>query len=587
MAVKILGLCGAQPEANDTLTQWLTMCAGVDGSNTLPTQLHQRCATCEYANVAQSGLTQNTTTLEPAGIMGPDSTLPQAPVQESVAAVVHKRDAQAAENMLTIDLTNIKLPDETTIDIDAVLKGVLGAEGGPSEGGVSPHKLEPYMLCERKGYWASVRGLTRKTKPSYFSIGSAFHAAMELYFGGGGRRDPFEVTDALLAAGAPEMAGQVKRMIHSYLGKYGVEMAACWDIRAIEQQFTHFEGPFRIGGKSMYLPMTCRIDLLTALLNPGQPRQPYGHHPNGVWMLDYKTASRYDANLVSSYNRNVQFRMNAYIFAKSHADKWGKLNGVIVDIVLKKRKIDKQNGAERLQVSVSDVDLQDVEDYYVRCAYELAAKAADATYAKDYRMWDCNDAACQGKYGPCPYYDLCDYGESMVSQYRVAPSHIVDPSKFLQPQKQELQRRKDARIKQAEEAGVETAETKRKKNTELRKENKALVLHFIETEEDRPFHLVKPSELSEALENEKQPVVRKLVAQIIQDRCAGTAGTKYIMMVGAEDAPEELGITYKETGLSWQFRSMKGTLSWSVLAKYLTRHWWDPATNETSSASRK
>jgi hypothetical protein len=134
---------------------------------------------------------------------------------------------------------------------------------------------------------------------------------------------------------------------------------------------------------------------------------------------------------------------------------------------------------------------------------------------------------------------------------------------------------------------VETPETKRKKSANLRKENKDLVLHFIETEEDRPFHLVEPGELAEALENEKQPAVRKLVAEIIAARCAGATGTKYTMMVGDESAPEELVITYKETGLSWVFRSMRGTLGWAALAKYLTRHWWDPAANATSTAPRK
>lgn len=184
------------------------------------------------------------------------------------------------------------LGGEESVNIDESLATVPGLTGGPSRGGFSWHTLELPMHCWRLAYYSLVLGLVPKRAQHALSFGSLYHACWEIWYKSGGARRYDEPCDAVRKAGAPKLAGAVQKLVYVELLKYAQEEATTWDIRAVEQNAVFWGEPERINGKLVYLPFSCRHDMLIGKRAPGAPCAPAGPLASGIWVVDRKCLHR-------------------------------------------------------------------------------------------------------------------------------------------------------------------------------------------------------------------------------------------------------------------------------------------------------
>ena len=607
----LMGTCGAQVEVylddGGVPQTYKTVCANAAASQVAPTELPNICMVCPHAaGMPEQGDAPIETT--PVAELPSPVSPPKPPTiadglelaeaaakmqginlhpQASPVSVVDKTTAKLVERQedaaVSLDVFQIEsglLKDEADLDYEAIIESFPELQGGPSEGGISSHKLVPHARCKRESYYRHVLGLRRKTKSTAFSIGSLFHAIMELHFRTGGAKRE-ELIDAVQQAGAVETAAMLRVMVRSYLGKYAQDHAARWDLRGIELNLTAFMGPYSIGRKQQYVPLTCRLDLLLAILRAGQARQPFGQpHPNGVWMQDYKTFTRLSSDLLSGYNRDIQFLHNAFVWHNGgYNESMGRLNGVIVDLVRKGKRIDKKKGAEQLLVPISEQDLANYGRYLLPEAVDLAQRVACEEMRSNIEAWPQNLTACHRKYSACPFYELCDLGmtESTLCNYKKHEPNIIDVESFAKPPKELVTQRKQAQVQADIDAGVESKAVKAAKRKQEREQLKELVLDALEREDDRPFPLPDPKDFDLA----KQPAARKAVADRLKELVVAGERT---MLVGDENDYEELVVKPGAKSISWKFRGARGTVAWSAVAKFLTRSWWDHTKGRTERA---
>jgi hypothetical protein len=465
--------------------------------------------------------------------------------------------------------------DESTIDVDEILENA-GCVGGPSQGGISWHTLEPSEACWRRAYFELVLGLRKRTYSPALSLGSLVHACFELHYKSGGVRT-FEPCDRVAAAGAVSMAADAKRFVYAQLEKYGAEEAQTWDVRAVEAQGTWFMPPEKINGRTIHIPLTCRYDLVVALRQPGGPcHMPGQPVPHGCSIVDFKTAKALSYDLTKGYSMDGQFLMNALIYRSTDAALFGPLNGVIVSIIAKHKKMSKDS-LFRVHTSADEGSVSEFYHEEVRPqAIELYRRLASPEMRADMHRWPKCHSSCVGPYGPCFFFDICDTppgGEDavMACLYKVVPSRIKDVTNFIEPPIEH----KRTVGKTPEQIAAE--ESARAATKDVRSGTKQLVVDaFVRGVFSYPQFQAK----SYLRDGVKPKDARLALAASLQE--AWTVGTRFDLQLTA-DPNDKVSMTITSKGVSWTAREKRGSWTFKSFAVEISHDWWNPATQGTAS----
>jgi len=469
---------------------------------------------------------------------------------------------------------------EEQVDIEAALDTVEGLEGGPSVGGISWHTLEPAMQCWRKAYYKHVCGYVKKVKSRHFGFGTLYHACWELWYRYGGRRPYDEPCDAVRRAGAPKLAGEVQRLVYMELTRYAEEEAKTWDVRAVEQNAIFWMEPEKIDGKTVYVPLTCRHDMILAKHEEGSPCAPPGPVPHGVYILDHKTAGALTYDVTKGYGMDGQFRMNALVFNRSgEVEVFGPLNGILVAVGIKHAKPDPKKSFFRIEAPVEDSALAEFYKDEIRpYALELYRRLASKRYREDRSLWAKCTASCVGRYGCCEFFDVCDVGgEAMLeASFKVDPKRILDVERFAPPPA-EVKRAMKEDVASTEASRAETQQqqgTIKSRSAERKAFGEFVLKAFASAVQQ--FEAFMPKAYLVPGHTEKT-VLTQLEDNL---RRAWPVDTEFKLMIEAvnddgEVVGREVTMTIMIKGITWSVMGSHGRLTYRNAAKEICRDWWD------------
>jgi len=458
---------------------------------------------------------------------------------------------------------------EDAVNVEAVLDSIPGMVGGPSVGGFSWHTLELPMHCWRKAYYNLVMGLRAKGRQLALDFGSTYHACWALWYNSGGQRRYDEPCDALRQAGAPKLAGLVQRLVYTELCKYAVEEASEWDIRGVETNAVFWGEPERINGKLVYVPNSCRHDMLLAKRAPGAPCAPPGPVASGILIVDRKTASALTYDLSKGYGSDGQFLMNALVYTRSDEEKvFGPFVGMVFSVAVKHKEPAPEKSYFRVETTVDEVALA---EFYRDCvrpySIELYRRLSMPEYRNDPTKWPRNRASCVGRWGCCTYFDICDGGESIIDLlFRVDKKGIFDLEKLAPP---------PAEMKRAAAAAdpkKQVSAVARKDRSEQRKHHSASLMSALCTALLGLEHFNPKRFL---IVNHTKASVLKQLFEVLKGMWPLETA---FQMMGADG--ESFNIAVVERGLSWTMpidgkKDMpKGKISWKAVAESICKDWW-------------
>jgi hypothetical protein len=470
------------------------------------------------------------------------------------------------------------------LDMDAILATVPGLGGGPSEGGISWHTLEPFKLCRRRAYLEKVRGIRRNAPRPALDFGSLFHAIMYMHRASGGQRT-YEPCQAVSDAGGAALSGDVWRLAHCFLTKYATQESQTWAYRALEHNAVMWMPSVKIGKKQVRIPLSCRHDTVVHLKHPQEGWPPAGPLAGGVWIEDLKTAGRKSYELTKAFGMDSQFMMNALVFLNSgEVEMWGPLQGVIVSIAFKHKQPTPDASCQRLEVPLKVGDLigfyeEDIKPWVVPF-YELLARED----RMDEKLWPRNRAlgTCRGPYGLCQYFDLCDQGLQLLDntqEYLYVERQILTLDK-LWPPPPEVKERKGIPIEQRpeEQAKADAASNKRKLAADARKQRAleallALVNAFVQLN-------LPPAEdgsVTGKLFDPAQWLVPNHTEASVKDALELYLTTR-LYKQGSNFNLGEFAYVVSAKGFQWKRGKNKGTVTYKNVAAELCKNWWDAST---------
>ena len=370
---------------------------------------------------------------------------PPLPAQEPASATpsmtrVQARVQQALGISIPTAVALEALPEEESlVDVDAVLAQVPGLPGmGSSRGGLSSHMLQDFQRCERMSFYSLVQGRVQRTTPVHFALGTLVHAMLAMRYAGMSERQ-YEPADRVSDAGAPDIAQMAKALVRGLHTYRGEEEANTWCPRAVEENLVFHLPPAKINGKQVRIPISGRTDLLLALrAGPKAPVPGLGVVDSGIWLVDHKTPGYISWDLIKGFTQEFQFLVYTigYMMGGLEA-KHGPLNGFMVNILGKAGTTIKDKSRiklkpeqfvhERLAWSKPQV-AEFYLDQLVPLATRLYQKITDPM-REDPRNWPRSNSACVGRYGPCPYFNLC-LGDHADLYTKVDEARIVRPENF-------------------------------------------------------------------------------------------------------------------------------------------------------------
>lgn len=323
---------------------------------------------------------------------------------------------------------------EASVDVDAVVKaGMPNLPGGPSTGGLSPHTLDD-AKCWRLFYLRHVLGLKPAAPSRSLQLGSLIHYCLAARYLLGAEYQ-YQPCTLVAQAGAAGLAAEAKALVEGMVAKYGIEEWERWCVRAVEHNLVAFiECP--VGGRTVRLPATCRIDLILGLKAPHEPHPAGGPMAEGVYIEDHKTCSSMTKDLLEGYGLDWQFNAQAVIFEEGgYSAVFGPLRGTLVNLLSKSRKTPTADSFARPQAPMSKGLVAEFRDTQLRPLMgEVYRRISDEAVRKDPAQWPKDYRQCNGRWGRCHYFEICEGGHETVSAAFVDDeSLVIHPDKFVRP----------------------------------------------------------------------------------------------------------------------------------------------------------
>lgn len=276
------------------------------------------------------------------------------------------------------------------------------------------------MSCMQRWNWRYNQLLVKPGDIQFpFSVGTIFHDAMEQFYVTKGMRVnvatlQFRETDV------PSLVDIQKReywnfvlpaMVDAYMIHYKTD-PVLWDVLHVEKELDIMYRGYRLRGK---------IDLKIK-------------QKNGIWIVDHKTMSRLNKDVVAGWDFRFQFMFYIWLLSKVDPD---KIQGFIVNGVKKPElRVKQSESIQGFAARVREDMIIEPDKYFHRDEY-LVNKGALAHFEAHVvdpkitklqfivdnpghplavaLLRDKNTSECQ-KWGgaPCPYIDLCRYGKDQM-----------------------------------------------------------------------------------------------------------------------------------------------------------------------------
>lgn len=509
--------------------------------------------------------------IPPPTVVTPDVTAVTPPVTHAVSTIPVQSQSSSLQS-----INLVGLEDELSLDLDAVLRPLDCVQGGPSRGGFSWSTLSEAQKCWRRAYFSLVLGLQKNSKSRALLLGSLVHACMEAHYRTGGAQTRAPI-DAVQAAGAADLAAEAYRLVWGQLSKYAADEVQTWDIRDVECQGTMFLDPVQIGRRKVFIPLTCRHDLVVAVKTAGTPDHPKGQPvPHGCHIVDWKTAARLSYDLTKGYSMDPQFLMNALIYTRAEMEKFGPLAGIIISIMVKHKHLDPDKSFWRISTNYDESLVNEfLKEEIQPLAVQLYTRLVDKDIRSDMHRWPKCHSSCATGY-ICPYFDICDTpigGEDAVitNMFKVDESRIIDVEKFAQPPK--ITRARAGKTPEQ----IEEQQQKRDAARSEREAAKMMALATFVAAAGQTEQL-KPAVWLTA-ESKKSDVLKALAEYIAR---LWEVGSK--IPIQAIDGSGEVVYTVTAKGVIWQYDGKKSTFAWSTLAKAVSMDWWNPAASTPTAA---
>jgi len=473
-------------------------------------------------------------------------------------AIVDKKEYKEGPVLSNeIPLPDFLVPGQgEEIDIEAVIRGMPDYIGGPSSGGLSSHTMSTYQKCPRRAYYAHVMGVTKRKVPDYFAFGTLFHACLAYRYMYGAERT-FEPCDVVAQAGAPGMAGDVRKLVAGQIDKFAEEEWKTWVVMGVETNLTSHI-PCRVGKKTMKVPVVGRADIILGLKDALEPHPGYGKpYANGVYLGDWKTTSAATYDLITGYGMDFQFLVYDAIYALGgYADVYGPLRGTMITLAKKQKRNLSSELYQRITAPIPNSQLEEFIEGELRPLagdfYGMLTRAD----RDDKSIWGQRHTQCVGRWGACPYFDLCD-GQTIDT----AAGLVVDPARIMDPNKWADAPRQKARSRTKVDDG------------EMDKHLQAYALDMVKTVE----HRASTDSAYAALAKERHLQAGHTLASVV------TSLTKelkeFFAPLVAQKATDELAgwqLKYLKSGVSWVDGDEKGKFTWKQLATAIcTLDWFD------------
>jgi len=511
------------------------------------------------------------------------ATAPEQPPVSLVPKAAPAPEPPPVGNIFSLESAHAGAKGEEHVDVDAALLQIEGLSGGSSTGGISWHTLETCMRCWRKAYYDFIMGLVGLTFSRALQFGSLYHACLELWYRSGGGRSIDEPCEVVRHAGAPKLAGEVKRLVFAQLQKYGTEEAATWDVRAVEKNTVCWIEPQRINGREVWVPLSCRHDLIVAIKEHGAPSAPAGPVPGGVKVVDHKTTSSMTHDMVKGYAMDGQFLMNALTFLRAGGmAEFGPFTGMIYSLAAKHKRPDLEKSFRRVETVTDDAHLAEFYKQEVKpWATELWRRVHSDRVRGDRNLWPKKHSSCVGRYGCCKYFNVCDVGGSSLldTLFRVDPDQVLTPDKLQLP---------PPAAKKQLRGNTKPADMTAKEAKKRQKEGMAasVLQLFCQAAGGWPLF----DHRAYLGRGKTQPQVVELLVTNL--KTAWESGTTFPF--GPDPTGNHYAIDVRERGLGWQFQkpaqnvgeadkdykkrvsglSFKGQMTWKQIANIISGEWF-------------
>lgn len=266
-----------------------------------------------------------------------------------------------------------------------------------------------YQLCPRRCFYRNIMNLRPRGRMWGADFGSGLHEALNYWHTHLDEPEGDRIIHSLEAFNASydepvddedfRTLGHASTIMENYASRYPNDSSLFTLYHQPEEGFAVSIGPYTLVG---------RIDMMIRF------------NDSGVWLLDHKTTSVMGKGFWEEFRLSTQ--LDAYILAASTI-----INEPVLGVYI--------NGIGTAKSHVKQPEKYLLRKQYQRPKWRLQEFITDfiqtmdevtSLPTNDYRKWKQKKCNCVGKYGPCPFLDLCDYGEELWEGI-IANAYVVDP----------------------------------------------------------------------------------------------------------------------------------------------------------------
>jgi hypothetical protein len=248
----------------------------------------------------------------------------------------------------------------------------------------------------------------------------------------------YEPIDIAQKAGGFKIATTVRRLVEIVDKFGGQEESLTWCPRAIELNAMFWTPPIRIAGKLTRIPISMRYDMLLGFRSGVEEAVPgIGAFPNGIYIVDHKTASSISSDLLIGYGVEYQFLCYGTGYIESGLeDIYGKLNGFSVQIIAKRPETVTSKNLVRGKIPMAKQGLATFyKDELLPDAISMYTRLTSPD-REDKDNWPQVRKLCKGQYGLCDYFELCEKGLNIAEfnykqhdEFKCLPESLSEPTK--------------------------------------------------------------------------------------------------------------------------------------------------------------
>jgi hypothetical protein len=266
--------------------------------------------------------------------------------------------------------------------------------------------LSSFQTCRKKYYWEHVRNLKPKIKGVALGFGGAVHSALDMYYTGNDRTEGLRRAIEKFKTEWQDREGDELRTVDN-----GIKMLE-WYAKKYQHE------PYKVIGK----PESGFVFFIGDILFGGRIDLPVEWDGN-LWIMEHKTTTRLTSSYFAQYELDKQ--CTGYIIAaEEHFGR--KVHGCIVNVMEPWKEVIRKSAKTK-----------EPEDHFARAPITRSEMLKDRfrlnvqRIVRDIKWCEENNEwmeaekkeVCHYYNRPCPYLQLCQFGEN---ERVIANDYIVE-----------------------------------------------------------------------------------------------------------------------------------------------------------------